>query len=234
MKIKELIKSELSGWKTFEVVMLSFVFLIIIVNALIVKDNIIAVVSAFCGILYSTIAGKGKVSCYFFGLTGTGCYSWLSFVNGLWGNLLLYMCYYLPMQIIGIFSWSKNLNKKREIKKRCLTIRERIIYFSLAFVFCCLAVFVLKLMNGSSPFCDGVTTVLSIFGMYFTVKRCIEQWHIWMIVNGLSSIMWLNLVINGSKTYSTFIMWVVYFVLSVYFYFEWKKELKQNLSEKNS
>lgn len=234
MKIKEFIKSELSGWKTFEVVMLSFVFLIIIVNALIVKDNIIAVVSAFCGILYSTIAGKGKVSCYFFGLTGTGCYSWLSFVNGLWGNLLLYMCYYLPMQIIGIFSWSKNLNKKREIKKRCLTMRERIIYFSLAFVFCCLAVFVLKLMNGSSPFCDGVTTVLSIFGMYFTVKRCIEQWHIWMIVNGLSSIMWLNLVINGSKTYSTFIMWVVYFVLSVYFYFEWKKELKQNLSEKNS
>lgn len=225
MKIKEFVKAELSGWKKREVITLLSVFCVIIVNAFIVKDNIIAVISAFCGILYSTIAGKGKISCYFFGLMGTCCYSWLSFTNGLWGNLLLYMCYYLPMQIIGIFAWSKNLNKNKEIKKRCLSTRERVIYFSLAFIFCCFCIFILKITNGSSPICDGITTILSLLGMLFTVKRCIEQWHIWIIVNAVSSIMWFNLVINGSKTFSTLIMWLVYFVLSLYFYKSWKKEI---------
>ena len=62
--------------------------------------------------------------------------------------------------------------------------------------------------------------------MFLTVKRCIEQWIVWMIVNGLSFIMWLNLVIHGVKTYSTLVMWGVYFILAIYFYFEWKKEIR--------
>ena len=225
MKIIEFVKAELLGWKKAEIIALTVVFLIIILNAIIVKDNIIAVISAFCGILYSTIAGKGKISCYIFGLTGTCCYSWLSYSNALWGNLLLYMCYYLPMQIIGVFAWSKHLDKNREIEKTFLSLKIRCVCFLLAFVLCCIAIFILKITNGSNPVCDGITTILSLFGMYFTVKRCIEQWFVWMIVNGLSSIMWLNLVLQGSKTYATFIMWVVYFVLSIYFYITWKKEI---------
>lgn len=86
MDIKEFVKYELSGWKKGEIAGLSIVFLIIFINAFIVKDSIIAVISAVCGILYTTIAGKGKVSCYIFGLCGTSCYSWLSFENALWGT----------------------------------------------------------------------------------------------------------------------------------------------------
>lgn len=225
VNIKKFIKAELNGWKKLEIIGLFVVFSIITINAIIVKDNVIAVISAFCGILYSTIAGKGKISCYFFGIAGTCCYSWLSFTNGLWGNLILYMCYYLPMQTIGIFSWSKHLNNKYEIEKKQLSNPKRIIHFGIAFLLSILAIYILKIVNGSNPICDGITTVLSVFGMYFTVKRCIEQWFVWMIVNGLSAIMWLNLVLHGSKTYATFIMWVVYFILSIYFYIQWKKEI---------
>lgn len=225
MQVKEFVKAELSGWKKGEIIALSVVFFIIIVNSVIVKDNIVAVISAFCGILYSTIAGKGKISCYFFGLTGTCCYSWLAYSNALWGNLILYMCYYLPMQIAGVFAWSKHLDDKREIEKKSLPIKTRVLYFSLAFVMSVVAILILNITKDSNPICDGVTTVLSLFGMYFTVKRCIEQWFVWMIVNGLSAIMWLNLILHGAKTYATFIMWVVYFVLSIYFYIVWKKEL---------
>ena len=117
--IKSFIKAELKGWKRGEVIALTIVFAVIFINAILVKDSIIAVISAVCGILYSTIAGKGKISCYFFGLAGTCCYSWLSFENALWGNLILYMCYYFPMQVFGIFSWSRHLKKDtREIVKK--------------------------------------------------------------------------------------------------------------------
>ena len=72
---------------------------------------------------------------------------------------------------------------------------------------------------------DGITTVLSVAGMYLTVKRCIEQWIIWMVVNGLSALMWLELILQGTKAYATFIMWCVYFILAIYFFFCWKREI---------
>ncbi len=224
--IKEIILSEMKNWKRQEIIALFFVFTVIFINAYIVKDNIIAVISAVCGILYSTIAGKGRVSCYYFGLTGTCCYSWLSFENALWGNLILYLCYYFPMQIAGIFSWKRHLKQhKKEIIKEKMTNMQRLKLTAFAFVMCVFAILLIKYFNGSSPVFDGITTVLSVFGMYLTVKRFIEQWIIWMIVNGLSALMWINIVMHGTKAYATCIMWCVYFILAIYFYREWSKEI---------
>ena len=67
MSIKEFVKAELNGWKRAEVIGLCIVFTIIFVNAIVVKDSIIAVISAVCGILYSTIAGKGRFLVIFLG-----------------------------------------------------------------------------------------------------------------------------------------------------------------------
>ena len=116
MNIKDIVKSEIQNCSKLELFGLLFVLVFILINAFFVKDNPVAVISAFCGILYSFFAGKGKIYCYMFGLSGTFCYSWLAFDNALWGNLLLYAGYYFPMQIVGIFSWRKNL-KKGELEK---------------------------------------------------------------------------------------------------------------------
>ncbi len=226
MKITERIKKELNGWKSCEVIGLFAVLSFIIINAIFVKDNPIAVCSAICGILYTTIAGKGKISCYFFGLMGSWCYIWLSFKNALWGNMLLYLCYYIPMQVLGIFRWRKHLESKtKEIVKTHLSASEQLKLCGIGILGCVAMIFILAYFNDKSPIIDGITTFLSILGMYLTVKRCIEQWVIWMVVNGLSFIMWTNLVIHGTKAYSTVIMWGVYFVLAIYFYVVWKKEL---------
>lgn len=227
MGLKEFIKYELSGWKRGEIFGLSFVFLFIFINAFIVKDSIVAVISAVCGILYTTVAGKGKISCYIFGLCGTFCYSWLSYDNALWGNLFLYIGYYFPMQVWGLFEWRIHLqDSTKEIIKSRLSVQERAKLAVTAVILIITAVFILKYFNDSNPLFDGITTILSVFGMYLTVKRCIEQWVVWMVVNGLSALMWLNLVLHGAKTYSTFIMWCVYFILAFYFYFCWRREMK--------
>ncbi len=227
MKITEFIKKELQGWKSYEVTGLIIVFIIISVNAILLKDSPAAIINAICGILYTIIAGKGKISCYFFGLSGSACYIWLSFSNALWGNMLLYLCYYIPMQTIGIFKWKKHLKKDtKEITKIRLNRKERLKLILTGFAGCVFTIMVLYYFNDKSPVIDGITTFLSILGMYLTVKRAIEQWIIWGIVNGLSLLMWLNLVINGTKAYSTVLMWGVYFILAIYFYIIWKKELE--------
>ena len=111
---------------------IALILFFIIINAVIQKDSAIAVISAICGILYTFLAGKGLPICYLFGITGSSFYGILSFQNALWGNLILYIGYYLPMQILGYFKWSKNLqDNKKEIIKIKLPQKE---LFSLIFI----------------------------------------------------------------------------------------------------
>ena len=226
-QINTFIKKELSGWKKEELAGILIVLAIIIYNAVVLKDSAIAITSAVCGILYTVIAGKGKISCYLFGLTGSSFYGYLAFSNALWGNLLLYVGYYIPMQILGIFKWKKNLKKEtNEIYKTQLTNKERFILTLISLIGCFIGYIILHNANDTHPLTDSMTTILSITGMYLTVRRCIEQWIIWTLVNALAIIMWFSVLKSGQKVYSTLLMWSVYLILGIYFYFQWRKEIK--------
>lgn len=230
MKIVEFVNKELNGWKKREIIFLSLVLFFILISSHLVKDTPIAVMSAICGIMYTIIAGKGKISCYFFGLAGSWCYVWLSLSNALWGNMLLYLCYYIPMQILGIFRWKKHLhNDTNEIIRIRLNTKQRIILLLIGLVGSIFTSGILYFCHDKSPVADGITTFLSILGMYLTVRRAIEQWIVWFIVNGISVLMWLNLFMHGAKTLATVIMWGVYFVLAIYFYFDWRKSFKTDI-----
>ncbi len=229
MKVKEFIKNELSGWGKCERIIFPLEILLIICISFIIGDSKVALVSAVCGIMYTIFAGKGKISCYIFGLTGTMCYAFIAFQNHLYGNLFLYMLYYFPMQVVGIFKWKKHLQKeKQEIIKTKLKPLERWIFFAITFAISLIAALVLKKTGGASPFMDAFTTVFSIAGLILTIKRAIEQWYIWIIVNGLSAVMWISAYFNGSNCFATVLMWVTYFVLAFYFLYTWTRDIHEN------
>ena len=216
---------KVGNWKKFEIFIFILIIIFIISNAIHKNDNPIALISAICGITYTVIAGKGHPVCYIFGLCGSGLYSYLAYQNALWGNLVLYSCYYIPMQILGYLRWNKNLKpESKEIIKIKLPQKElsQVILFSLCGT---LALsFLLFKLDDAHPILDSITAVFSIAGMFLTVRRALEQWLFWAIVNGLSFIMWLLVLLSGANVYSTVIMWGVYLILSFYFYFDWKKD----------
>ena len=216
--------------KRFEVIAFVLIYVFLFLNAIIRHDSAVAVISAFCGITYTILAGKGIPVCYPIGVTGSAFYVYLSFLSNLWGNLLLYALYYIPMQIVGFFKWNKNLkSNKYEIIKTTLSVKEKFILLSITSILSMIVIIILTHYGDKSPIIDGITTVFSVLGMYLTVKRCIEQWIVWICVNGLSFIMWLDIAIKGERVYSTVFMWGVYFILAIYFYVMWKKDLSENI-----
>lgn len=226
MNIKEFIKGEFKGWGRYERIIFPISILFIILLSFYINDSKVALISAICGISYTILAGKGKISCYFLGLCGTLCYSYLAYQNGFWGNLFLYMCYYFPMQILGIFRWKKHISvKDNSIIKISLNRKAQYVFFISAIILSVLISIILKKTGDSSPFMDGFTTVFSIFGLVLTVKRCIEQWYFWTIVNGFSFAMWIEAYLNGSNCFATILMWGIYFILGIYFFYCWEKEL---------
>lgn len=210
----------------YENIALCLVVFFILLHAILRKDNPIAVISAVCGITYTFFAGKGRPICYLFGVTGSGFYSLLAFQNALWGNLALYACYYLPMQILGYFKWNKNLKSdSSEIVKIQLPKKELIILLTILLILSMLVYFILIYFEDAHPILDSITAVFSIGGMYLTVRRAIEQWVFWMGVNALSLAMWIGVAVSGARVYSTIVMWAVYLFLAIYFYIDWYKEI---------
>ncbi|MBR5304826.1 MAG: nicotinamide mononucleotide transporter [Candidatus Gastranaerophilales bacterium] len=229
MKIKSFLSKELECFSLFEKIFFPTVIIFLIFSSFILKDDKIALISAICGTSYSFLAGKGKISCYYVGALGTFCYCYIAYKNTLFGNLALYALFYFPMYIIGYINWSKNLNKKsRSIIKTHLSKKEKLIYFPLMFILIILFNFVLITLGGKLTFIDSITTICSIFGQILTVKRCYEQWYIWIIVNVLTLIMWIIAYANGSNCFATVIMWFIYTFFAFYFLINWRKELISN------
>lgn len=215
-----------SGLKKKDIAFLLIIFVFILVNGYINHDSKAAMISAICGIFYTFIAGKGFPVCYLFGVVGSGFYAYLSLKNHLAGQLCLYLFYYIPMQIAGYFNWNKNLkDNSSDIVKINMPVRDLVLLLIVVFFGVIFVYYILCRCNDSNPLLDSVTTVFSLAGMYLTVRRAIEQWIFWFIVNVLSFIMWLNLALSGEKVFSTVIMWCVYVFLAVYFYISWKKEI---------
>ncbi len=226
MGIAEFVKSELSGWGKVERIVFPLEILLIIFISLYIGDSKIALISAVCGISYTILAGKGKISCFLFGLAGTMCYVYIAFQNHIYGNVLLYALYYFPMQVLGIFRWKKHLKKESgEIVKTTLSVRDRWVYGGCAVIFSVLMFFVLKLTGDAAPLMDSVTTVFSIGGLLLTVKRCIEQWYFWLVVNALSTVMWIEAYLNGSNCLATVFMWGTYLILTFYFLYIWHRDI---------
>lgn len=229
MKIKDFLSKETKGFSLFEKIFYISVITFILLSSFLLNDNKIALISAICGFSYTFLAGKGKISCYFIGILGTFCYCYISFKNNFYGNLILYGLYFLPMQILGIFKWSKNLKKNtNEIVKTCLSKKEKIIYLLATIFFSIFTGLILLYLKDANPFIDSTTTTLSIIAQILTVKRCVEQWYLWLIVNILTLFMWIIAYLNGSNCFATIIMWGIYIFLAIYFLNNWKKELISN------
>ncbi len=215
------------GLKKIEKIAFFLIILSVIFLSILSKDKPIVMIAAICSITYTIFAGKGKIFCFFSGITGSFLYSYLSFINNLFGSFVLYAFYYIPIQIIGIFSWKKHLNSKtNSVVKTKLTKKQRIVYFLVSFLLSLLVSLILQKTGDITPYKDGFVGVFSVLGQYLTLKRCIEQWYVWFFVNLLSVFIWLKVFFLTSSGLTVVFMWSIYFFLSIYFLYAWKKELK--------
>lgn len=226
MDIGKIVKAELSGWKKWEIGWMFFCSAAIIVLSLLLKDNWLGIISALTSTWYALWAGKGKMSCYFFGIINSFCYGLISYNYKLFGEVMLNWGYYLPMMFVGLFFWRKHLDSKQEIYKTKLSFKGRILLVLLAAAGIAAYAVLLKFIGGRTPGLDSLTTVLSVAAMIMTVKRCVEQWFLWTVVNIASIIMWLRVYMQEGGAVASLLMWCIALVNGIIFYVQWSKEVK--------
>lgn len=228
MKIEEIIKNEITGWKRAELLWLFAACAIITGLSIYWNDTLMGIISATTGVACVVCTGKGKLSAYLFGLVNCVLYAIISYKAQLYGETMLNAIYYVPMQFVGFYIWSKNMNAEtHEVKKIHMCNRTRIFYVLLIIAATLGYGLILKYLGDAMPFVDSFTTVSSVVAMLISVKMYSEQWWLWIAVDIFSVYMWLSNFLNGNDNMATLLMWIVYLANAVIMCVKWEKEIRK-------
>lgn len=220
-------KKLFKGWNKFEITLLFIATIIICSLSIYWGDTWLGVITSVTGVICVILTAKGKLSCYIYGLINIIGYVIISYNQKFYGEVMLNALYYLPMQFIGFYMWKKNISEESlEVKARRLNRKNAIFTFTMSTLGVIGYGFILKGLGGNLPFIDSITTVLSVTAMYLSVKRYMEQWIMWIVIDVVSVIMWGIAMKNGSTDIATLLMWTTYLINAIYGYVKWNKDSK--------
>lgn len=228
-KLQVYLKSELTGWKKIDIVWVTVATVVILSLSIYWKDSVIGIIAALTGIWCVILTGKGKRSSFILGIVNVLFYALIAMKAKYYGEVMLNLIYYFPMNFVGWFSWKKHMNNESgEVIKRSLPIKKSLVLYGLTIVAIFLYGLVLKAINGNLPFIDSMSTVVSVIAQILSVKRLTEQWILWIVVDIVTVIMWAVHFANGGESIATLLMWSIYLLNAIFMYIRWKREVKTN------
>lgn len=184
---------------------------------------ILEIIAVIFGILYLIFAIFNSRWCWFFGFLGSllSIYIFIEFAK-LYAEALLYF-YYVITAVLGWIFW----NKKTDITQNDIVSKPLSSHFFILFIgivcsfglYWALATF---FPEAQRPLFDSFTTIFSFIATWLTVKKWIENWLYWIVINAGSSVLYYS---RGLEIYA--ILMILNGIMAIYGYFYWSK-LKQN------
>lgn len=220
------------NWSRFEVLWIITFSLIAIVLAVLLNDTVFGFSVFFTGIICVILTAKGNIWNYLWGTYNSAGYAWLSYQNGLYGEVILNAGYFLPMQLVGWLMWRKKIDNeigRNIVKMKRQTPVQLVSWLVVSFILTLIGGSFFSLIRGqNTPYLDVCTNVLSIIAMVLMAKRYAEQWIYWILVDIISILMWsyrLNTGVEGSGT--MIVMWGAFLVNAVYGYIKWLSKTRK-------
>ena len=183
--------------------------------------EIIAIIFSIISVFYSL---KNKVWVFPTGIISTALYVYLLYKWGLLGDMIVNV-YYFSMSIYGWYIWTRkvddtNVTPISVTSKKELSIASCIFLATLVFIFSIYTIF--DKWTSWTAYVDTFTTGVFFVGMWLMAKRKIENWLFLLIGNVIS----IPLYFYKGYTLSS-LLYVVFSVLAVLGYLEWKKSLNR-------
>ncbi len=223
--IKRFLKSELTGWTALDIAWLAAATAVILGLSLYWGDTPASIITALTGVWCVILTGKGKRSSFLFGMVNVLFYALISFRAKYYGEVMLNLLYYVPMNFVGWSAWKRHMNEETgEVIKEKLPLKKGLVVYGLTAAAILLYGLVLRALGGNLPFVDSMSTVVSVTAQILSVKRLVEQWVLWIVVDVVTVIMWAVHFAQGGETIATLAMWSVYLLNAVFMYIRWNKE----------
>jgi len=214
-----------AGWAPFEIAWLAVFSIVNVWLFFAWDDTWIGLLTSLTGMLNVVLVAKGKISNYWFGLVNVSLYGWTAYGNQYYGEVMLNLGYFLPMQVVGLYLWRRNVDPTKtadDVRARWLSWRERWLWLAVSVAGTAGYAVVLERLGGNLPAFDSASTVLSVIAMILMVRRVAEQWILWIAIDVVSIYLWLVVLDEGGNEVSMVVMWSAYLVNAIYGMWRWK------------
>ena len=184
--------------------------------------NYIEILGAILGLAYIFFSIKQHILTWPTGLLTSALYVVVFFNARLYADMGLQV-YYVIISIYGWYFWLSG--KKQNEKKVGVRSTRKILWLKLAVVSIALYALLLFILsnytNSDVPHMDSVTTALSIVATWMLARKYIEHWLLWIFIDGFSAGLYIY-----KGLWATVILFIVYTVMALLGYIEWRKDLK--------
>lgn len=195
-------------------------------------NTVLSVVTCLTGLWCVILVAKGRIFNYYLGIVNVIGYAWIAYQYQLYGEVMLNAIYFLPMQFVGLYIWTKNKNFliKDAVKIKFMTNYQRFMWLLLSVTATLGYGIVLHYMKDPVPYLDSTSTVLSIIAMILMAWRYMEQWILWIVVDIVSIAMWYIVIgENGARDIAMLVMWSAYLVNAIYGSISWIKMYQKQM-----
>lgn len=158
-------------------------------------------------------------------------YLFVYFDAGLYADVAINI-YYLIIGVYGWMSWRYGISRKNGTEKYDLKISHTsrrqwlrlliayiVIHFAISFT-------LINFTDTDVPWFNGLTSALSIIGMWMLAKKLIEQWFVWFVVDILSAVLYFY---KGLEP--TALLYSVYAIVAILGYKKWNKLLQKQYAK---
>ncbi|MGX8683223.1 MAG: nicotinamide riboside transporter PnuC [Bacteroidales bacterium] len=179
------------------------------------------------GLIYIWLEYKAHIGLWVVGIIMPALDVYLYYNHGLYGDAGMAV-YYTLAALYGYIAWKLG-NKKSKAPLRISHTPKRLYLPILVFFLVAwgLTYYVLVTWTNSTvPVLDAFTNALSFVGLWALSRKYIEQWFFWIIVDAVSSALYLQKGIPFKAA-----LYALYVVIACFGYFKWKKMMKDEKVE---
>ena len=178
------------------------------------------IVAVICGLLNIYLTVKQNIWSWAFGAVMVTLYIYITYEARLYSDALLNV-FFLVMQFYGWYEWTRGpvVHARSLSAVKRLTTRGwswtagGVIAGTLA-----LGTAMHRYTNASLPYLDASATALSVFGQFLMTKKYLDNWTLWIIAD----VLYVFLIYPRKGLYLTAGLYVVFLILCVQGYREWK------------
>lgn len=182
------------------------------------------IIGTVIGLIYLWLEYHASIYLWVASIIMPAVYIFIFFNAGLYADMGINI-YYVLASIYGFAYWKWATNRKdRENATATLKISHTpsrltaplsIISIILTFA---IAYILIAYTDSNVPWCDSITTSLSIVAMWLMARKYIEQWWVWIVVDIISSGLYIY-----KELYFTAGLYAIYAVIAYFGYKKWKE-----------
>lgn len=194
-------------------------------------SEFVEILGVIIGFIYLWLEYKASIYLWLTSIIMPAIYLFVYFDAGLYADVAINI-YYLIIGVYGWMSWRYGISRKNGTEKYDLKISHTsrrqwfrlliayiVIHFAISFT-------LINFTDTDVPWFNGLTSALSIIGMWMLAKKLIEQWFVWFVVDILSAVLFFY---KGLEP--TALLYSVYAIVAILGYKKWNKLLQKQYAK---